>query len=260
MGSPAALVELAVAAEAADWDGVALWDHLHFHRTADVDVFDPWVVLGAVAQATKRVRLGTLVTPLARRRPWKVAKELVTLDHLSAGRAVFGAGLGSPADDEFGAFGDPTGDRERADRLDEGLELVDLLVRGEPVEHRGAHFRVDAHLRPASVQRPRPPFWIAGMFPNRRPLRRAARWDGVAPVATDGNPLPPRAIAAVRALVDAERSAQGRSGPFDVVATRAEGATDADYAEAGATWVVDSIWPVGDWLSELRDTITAGPT
>src|SRR5918994_6918124 len=115
----AAIVELAVDAEAAGWDGVFLWDHLQFQVGAGLPIHDPWVLLGAMAQATDRVRLGTLVTPLARRRPWMVARHLTTLDHLSGGRAVLGVGVGEPSDDDFAAFGEPADHRQRAAMLDE---------------------------------------------------------------------------------------------------------------------------------------------
>ena len=179
VGDPIALVRLAVEAEAAGWDAFFLWDHLHLVRAMALDVHDPWVLLGAIAQATDRIKLGAMVTPVPRRRPWKLAKELVTLDHLSAGRTIVGVGLGFPADDEFGAFGDQTDDRVRADLLDEGLAIIDAVLRGEPVRHDGAHFHVDADLRPGALQRPRPPIWVAAMWPNKRPMARAARYDGV---------------------------------------------------------------------------------
>jgi alkanesulfonate monooxygenase SsuD/methylene tetrahydromethanopterin reductase-like flavin-dependent oxidoreductase (luciferase family) len=179
----ATIVDMAVTAEASGWDGVFLWDHVHWERSLAKDVHDPWVLLGAIAQATDRVRLGTLVTPLARRRPHIVAKHVTTLDHLSGGRAILGVGLGSPLADEFGAFGEPTGPPAVAARLDENLELVDAYLRGQPVTAHG----VDAHLRPAARQQPRPPIWVAAVAPHRRPLTRAARWDGVSLIsATTG--------------------------------------------------------------------------
>src|SRR4051812_655971 len=173
------VVDLAVAAEASGWDGFFLWDHVHWHREAGKDIHDPWVLLGALAQATERVWLGPLVTPLARRRPHIVAKHVTTLDHLSAGRVVLGVGLGSPLADEFGAFGEPTEPGAVAKTLDADLDLLDAYLRGEPTTLHG----VDAHLRPAAVQQPRPPIWVAAVAPHRRPLARAARWDGVVPIA-----------------------------------------------------------------------------
>lgn len=260
MGSVDQLVDLAVTAERAGWDGVALWDHLQFLRDAHLDVHDPWVLLGAIAGATERVRLGTLVTPLARRRPQVVSKELVTLDHLSGGRAFLGVGLGEPAADEFAAFGEPAGDRARADRLDESLAVLDRLVRGEAVRFEGEAVQIDAHLLPASVQRPRPPVWVSGKWPNRRPMRRAARWDGAVPIGPGGDPLPPAALAEAAAYVAAEREELGLTGPFDLLATRMDGTpADAYAAIPGVTWIVESVWPMGAWQTLLRERIEAGP-
>lgn len=153
-GEPADLLRLGVQAERSGWDGFFLWDHMQLLRDMDLDIVDPWVVLGAVAQATDRVRLGTLVTPLARRRPWKVAREVVTLDRLSGGRAVLGVGLGEPPEDDFGAFGDEADRRERGHLLDESLELVDAFLRGLPVDHRGRRYEVHGGRRAPRVRGP----------------------------------------------------------------------------------------------------------
>ena len=176
VGPATELVRMASTAEANGWDGVFLWDHLHLSRQLRLDIVDPWVMLGAFAQATGRVRLGALVTPLARRRPWKVAKEVVTLDHLSGGRAIVGVGLGEPPDDDFAAFGDPADARERAALLDDGLAVLDGLLAGAPFTHDGPRYHVDADFLPAPVQQPRPPIWVAGVLPHRRPFERARRW------------------------------------------------------------------------------------
>jgi hypothetical protein len=253
MGDPARLVQIATAADANGWDGVFVWDHLHFDRTIDVDVHDPWVLLGAMAVSTQRVALGTLVTPVARRRPWKLAKEVVTLDHLSGGRAILGVGLGFPGDDEFADFGDEGDDRARAAILDEGLTVLEGCLSGEPFRHDGAHFSVDAHLRPGGVQRPRPPIWVAGMWnherPNLRPMRRAQRFDGFAPVSADGNPLTPEVTADVRL----------QYGNGTLVIPRAEGYSVDEYERAGADWLVVSRWPVGDWTDELLEVARRPP-
>jgi alkanesulfonate monooxygenase SsuD/methylene tetrahydromethanopterin reductase-like flavin-dependent oxidoreductase (luciferase family) len=246
----ATLVDLAVAAEEAGWDGVFFWDHLVWVPRFRVDVHDPWVLLGAVAQRTSRVRLGTMVTPLARRRPWVVAKHLTTLDHLSGGRAVLGVGLGEPRDADFGDLGDPADPRVRAAVLDEALAVLDGLLRG-PVDHHGAHFRVRTHLRPRPRPRPRPQVWVAAVAPHRRPLARARRWDGVVPIGSEG-PLTPADLA--RYLDGVERP-EG----WDVVAEWAPGAGADEYADAGATWLVESTWPSGDWVRELSDRVRRGP-
>lgn len=241
MGDPGRLVEIAAAADRSGWDAVFLWDHLHFDRTMDVEVHDPWVLLGAIAHTTSRIGLGTLVTPVARRRPWKLAKEVVTLDHLSGGRVILGVGLGFPGDDEFADFGDEGDDRARAAILDEGLVVLEGCLTGEPFHHEGEHFTVDVHLLPGCVQRPRPPIWVAGMWPNRRPMRRAQRFDAFAPVSADGSPLTPDIAAEIR----------HQYGDGTLVIPRAEGYSVEDYERAGADWLVESRWPVGDWADEL---------
>ena len=242
----ATLLDLAVEAERAGWDGVFLWDHLVLQRQLRLDVQDPWVLLGAMAQATERVRLGTLVTPLARRRPWVVAKQLTTLDHLSAGRAVLGVGLGEPPDDDFAAFGDPADPRKRAAMLDEALEVVDGLLRG-PVVHEGEHYRIDSELLPRPVQQPRPPIWVAAVAPRRRPLARAVRWEGVVPLAGFEPPTPDQ-------LAGYLAGVEGPPG-WDVVATWAPGVPADEYAAVGATWLVEGCWPEGDWVADLRARI-----
>ncbi|HEX6421710.1 MAG TPA: LLM class flavin-dependent oxidoreductase [Acidimicrobiales bacterium] len=247
---PATLVAMAVEAEDAGWDGVFLWDHMVLQPEWALDVHDPWTLLGAMAQATSRVRLGTLVTPLARRRPWVVARHLITLDHLSAGRATLGVGLGEPADADFAAFGDPADARERAVLLDDGLAVVDGLLRG-PVAHDGPRYRVEAELRPRPVQSPRPPIWVAAVAPHRRPLARALRFDGVVPLGP-GDLLTPEQLAAYLDGVE-------RPAGWDVVANWAPGASADDYAAVGATWLVEGIWPTGDWVADVRRRITAGP-
>lgn len=246
----ATVVALSVEAEQAGWDGVFLWDHLVFHAETHPDVHDPWVPLGAMAQATERVRLGTLVTPLARRRPWVVARHLVTLDHLSGGRATLGVGLGEPAGADFAAFGDTADPRERAALLDDGLAVLDGLLRG-PLAHHGPRYRVEAELRPRPVQSPRPPIWVAGVAPHRRPLARALRFDGIVPIGP-GDLLTPDQLDDYLAGVE-------RPDGWDVVANRAAGVAAGEYAAVGATWLVDGVWPTGDWVADLRGRITAGP-
>ena len=247
---PETLVSLAVDAEQAGWDGVFFWDHMTWLPELRLHVHDPWVLLGAVAARTERVLLGTMVTPLARRRPWKVAKEITTLDHLSGGRAVLGVGLGAPAHAEFGAFGEPSAARHRADLLDEGLAVLDGLLRGR-VDHDGEHYQVHTELLPRPVQDPRPPIWVAGESPHRRPLRRATRWDGFVPLSGDGV-LTPDQVADY--LDGAERPPV-----WDVVALHSAGIPAHEYEQAGVTWLVEGIDPEGDWVEDLRAVVRRGP-
>jgi alkanesulfonate monooxygenase SsuD/methylene tetrahydromethanopterin reductase-like flavin-dependent oxidoreductase (luciferase family) len=246
VGDPAELVELAVAAERAGWDGFFVWDHLN----ALPDMHDPWVVLGAVAARTSRLRLGTMVTPVPRRRPWKLAKEVCTLDHLSNGRAVLGVGLGAPADTEYGAFGEPTSARVHAAMLDEALPIIDGFLRGDPVDHAGEHYQARSQFSPAAVQRPRPPIWVAATAGKPKPLIRAARWDGIFPLSASSGATTPDELATLVADLDPPDG-------YDVVSFLGE-ARAADLADAGATWAIDGpAWP-GEALAVLRRRVDAG--
>jgi alkanesulfonate monooxygenase SsuD/methylene tetrahydromethanopterin reductase-like flavin-dependent oxidoreductase (luciferase family) len=249
---PEFLVALAVEAEQAGWDGVFFWDHMVWRPQLRLDVFEPWTLLGAVAVRTDRVRLGTMVTPLARRRPWVVAKQLTTLDHLSGGRAVLGVGLGAPAGADFADFGEPDGARDRAARLDEGLAVLDGLLRGR-VEHQGEHFRVCTELLPRPVQRPRPPIWVAGLAPHRRPLERAARWDGLVPLASEGVLTPDRLAGYLAGLPH-------RPAGWEVVVAGDSGIPAGEYADAGATWLVTGTDPDDGWIDRFRRAVKAGPS
>src|SRR5699024_5962910 len=174
----ATVVDWARQAESSGWDGGFLWDDLQWNP--GVQPLDPWVLLGAMAQVTERVRLGTLITPLSRRRPHMMAKHLVTLDHLSAGRAVPGVGLGDPVARDFEAVGEEANPRTRAARPEESSAIIDALPQGPP-ESGGDHDRTTADCQPRPSPRPRPPIWVAGVVPTRKPLARARRWDGFAP-------------------------------------------------------------------------------
>ncbi|MCA1783215.1 MAG: LLM class flavin-dependent oxidoreductase [Dermatophilaceae bacterium] len=248
----ATVLDWAHIAEESGWDGVFVWDHLQWD--GKVAPLDPWVVLGAMAARTDRVRLGTLVTPLSRRRPHVVAKQLVTLDHLSNGRAVLAVGLGEPPDRDFADLGDEVDPRIRAAMLDEALDVIDGLMRG-PVSHHGTFYDVEADFTPPPVQRPRPPIWVAGVIPNHRPLARARRWDGVVPIASRADCTPEELA---RHLASDGRPT--RDG-WDVVVHWGDGIPAQEYADAGATWLVRSEWPQQEgWQHRLTDTIAAGPS
>ncbi|MFE6160488.1 LLM class flavin-dependent oxidoreductase [Streptomyces sp. NPDC056486] len=244
---PRTVAKVAVAAEQAGWDGLFVWDHVLHRKHAGRPFGDPWMLLTAAALATSRIRLGTLVTPVARRRPQQLARQVATLDVLSGGRVTFGAGLGGPVEDEYASFGDTSDPKVLAERLDEGLDLLQRYWSGEPVNHEGRHYQArDVTLLPATVQRPRPPIWVAGFWPNRPPMRRAARWDGAVPLFADAKHghLPP--IDQVRDLVAyVHKQREDRSdAPFDIVLGGATPGDDAartrdligPAAEAGATW------------------------
>jgi alkanesulfonate monooxygenase SsuD/methylene tetrahydromethanopterin reductase-like flavin-dependent oxidoreductase (luciferase family) len=267
---PGLLVDLAVEAEAAGWDGVFVWDHIAREEDPSVPATDPWIAVAGMAARTQRVRLGIMVTPLARRRPWKVAREAVALDALCGGRFTLGVGLGGGAQAEFAAFGEDPDPRVRADRLDEGLAILDGLWSGEPFSFEGEHHRVSgAHFLPRAVQEPRVPIWVAGRWPNRRPFRRAARWDGVFPlfagVESGEMPMPELLAEAVR--YTREQRPDDAAGPFDValecVSAGEDRAADAalaqDYTRAGLTWWIEELGWFRGPLDIVRERVRRGP-
>ena len=268
---PRTLAGFAATAEDAGWDAVFVEDYIVYQNRQDIPAYDPWVALAAMAVATSHIRLGTMVTPLARRRPWKLAREAVTLDHLSNGRLTMCIGVGDPQDITFAAFGEETDVRVRAGIVDEALEVLAGLWSGKPFSYHGTHFRVsEITCLPRPVQEPRIPIWIGGAYPNSGPLRRAARWDGAClyPAAEPGSaedseqPLTPQQVTAIRCFIQAHRTS---SGPFDIVAGGPERGQNPDRtqelirqsAEAGATWFSEWI-PPGD-PAAMRASIAQGP-
>jgi alkanesulfonate monooxygenase SsuD/methylene tetrahydromethanopterin reductase-like flavin-dependent oxidoreductase (luciferase family) len=223
LSEPYLVAELAARAEQRGFDGFFLWDHVQY-RPPVREVADPWITLAAVATATQRVALGPLVTPLARRRAHKLARETVTLDRLSGGRLVLGVGLGSDRSGEFDRerFGEESDPRARARLLDDGL---DRLLR-----------YWDGEFEPPPLQRPRIPVWVASRWPARRPLRRAARFDGLFPIDLPG----PEALAELAEDV-AELRVDPR--PFDFVVTNPAGTDPAPWEAAGATWCLTGFGP-----------------
>jgi alkanesulfonate monooxygenase SsuD/methylene tetrahydromethanopterin reductase-like flavin-dependent oxidoreductase (luciferase family) len=229
LADPRLLAELARDAERAGFDGFFLWDHVAYRPPVDA-ILDPWVCMAAIAVATERVLIGPLVTPPARRRIHKLARETVTLDLLSNGRLVFGAGLGSNNSGEFSNFGEEADPKARAQLLDDGLAQLQGYWDGA-FKPRPSH---------------RIPIWLAARWPNRRPVRRAARFDGLFPIDLPG----PEALA--------ELSAEVPPPPFDIVVTNPAGTDLEPWAQAGATWCLTG-FSNQPQLAELRGVIETGP-
>jgi alkanesulfonate monooxygenase SsuD/methylene tetrahydromethanopterin reductase-like flavin-dependent oxidoreductase (luciferase family) len=230
LADPRVVARLAAEADEHGWDGFFVWDHITYRQPVQA-LADPWVVLTAAACATQRVRLGPMVTPLARRRPAVVARQTASLDVLSGGRLVVGVGLGGDNSRELSATGEQTDDRVRAAMLDEALDVLARAWSGEVVQYDGDHYRVDGiRFLPTPVQRPGPPVWVGARHGNRGPLRRAARYDGVFPIGAEE----PSQLAEIVHEVTALR--EGRTGAFDVVIGKAPGADPAPWQAVGATW------------------------
>jgi alkanesulfonate monooxygenase SsuD/methylene tetrahydromethanopterin reductase-like flavin-dependent oxidoreductase (luciferase family) len=257
-----ALASLAREAEDAGWDGFFIWDHIQ--SESGMSVADPWVTLTAIAMKTERIHIGALVTPLPRRRPWKFARETATLDHLSGGRLIVGVGIGSDQwYREYSTFGEPLDDKTHAAMLDEGLDVLTGLWSGELFSYEGQHYTIrDALFLPSPVQSPRIPIWVAGIWPNKAPMRRAAHWDGVCPIV-EGHLVQPEEV---REMLTYIRQHRPTDDPFDVVVCGYVGNQDPveaaallkSYAEAGVTW-----WQEGflgnDTLNDVRERIHQGP-
>lgn len=261
-GDARALAGLAREAEESGWDGFFVWDHIAWEGAENYA--DPWISLAAIALGTSSIKIGPMVTPLPRRRPWKVAHEAATLDRLSGGRLIFGAGLGG-REREFDFFGEEPDPKRRAAMLDEGLEILTRMWSAEPFAHRGVHYEVtEARLTPPPVQRPRVPIWIAGTWPRKRPFQRSLRWDGYAPVGKAGSPLTPEDVREMRTLASAQR---GSDEPFEIRITGSTNGDDPDdarrkvarFAEAGATWWDETLSPSGMSLEEARERVRRGP-
>jgi alkanesulfonate monooxygenase SsuD/methylene tetrahydromethanopterin reductase-like flavin-dependent oxidoreductase (luciferase family) len=268
---PRVVAETARLAEEAGWDGLFVWDHLiGYNRDLVAEFAATNILLAAAALATNRIRLGPQVTPVPRRRPRQLAREIATLDRLSGGRIILGVGLGAPIDNEYGRFGEPTDLNVLAGLLDEGLDVMTLLWSGEPVTFHGRYVSVeDVIMRPTPVQRPRVPIWVGGDWPHKAPARRAARWDGA--VLTTGSweqPPTPSVVAEMGAYIHVHRREVGLDGaPFELVAggsSPGKAAATRDIlgplVDAGATWW-DERFPFGELakFDAVRARIEQGP-
>jgi alkanesulfonate monooxygenase SsuD/methylene tetrahydromethanopterin reductase-like flavin-dependent oxidoreductase (luciferase family) len=257
---PRALAHLARLAERSGWDGVFCWDHLSRYGEPATD---PQVALAAMATATERVRLGAMVTPLARRRPAKLARETVALDLLSGGRLIVGVGLGSHDDEEFVAFGD-AGDRlVRGRMLDEALSVLTALWSGDPVDHSGEFYRArTGGFRPVPVQQPRIPIWVAGTWPARPAFRRAARFDGLFPTFRGvdvGRTVDPAQLSDAVAYARSQREPGLPALEVAVEGVSSAAAPKDEYADAGLTWWVESLGPWRGDTREVERLVGIGP-
>jgi len=263
-GTAREIADLAVAAEAAGWDAIFTWEAVWGP--------DAWVTLTAAAMVTERIRLGTMLTPLPRIRPWELAGKVATLDALSGGRVQLAVGLGA-LHEGWLAFERDEGRRVRAEKLDEGLAVYDGLMRGQPFSFTGTHYQVtptDFMPPPPPVQRPRVPVWVVGAYPSVKSLGRAARWDGLLATRVAGEPETPFGPADLAEVVAAVRPLRAAAGlPWEGYQVVAEGVSATGsagdelvgrWADAGATFWVESDWSMGeDAVRRHRSRIDAGP-
>ncbi len=268
------LAAMAKTAEDVGWDGFFLWDHVFFDPSFHPNV-DPWVALAAIALNTRQIRIGTLVTPLARRRPWNLARQTVAIDRLSGGRLTLGVGLGEPAQWDFSFFNEETDPEVRAKKLDEGLKVLTGLWTGEPFHYEGEHYQVKAvKFSPTPMQSPRIPIWVGGVWPNKPPMRRAAQWDGFFPIHWQGG-MTPETWKDTMAYIKEYRVT---TTPFDLVnggkvpddQWKHSEAIVQPYAEVGVTWWIEDVspWRFGhswesqwspEFTQQMDDLIRLGP-
>jgi alkanesulfonate monooxygenase SsuD/methylene tetrahydromethanopterin reductase-like flavin-dependent oxidoreductase (luciferase family) len=252
LANPDLLVELATDAERSGWDGFFLWDHLKY-RAPVCDILDPYICLSAIAAATSTMELGVMVTPLVRRRPGVLARQAVTLDHLSHGRLVLGFGIGDDFAGELSSFGDQVDAKVRGRMLSEGLDVLSDLLSGDAVEHDGEFYRAsDVRYLPVAARAGGIPIWLAARWPNPAPLRRAAKYQGVFVIGLSG----PSDIAELRRRLD---DAGADLENFDVVVLGAVGDNAGAWDNAGVTWRLAPIGPFNIELSAVREAVLAGP-
>jgi Luciferase-like monooxygenase len=255
-------LDQAMLAEQAGWDGVFVWEAAYG--------VDAWTLLAAMAVRTARVRLGTMLTPLPWRRPWKVASQAVTLDQLSAGRAVLAVGVGA-VDTDLPDTAEVTDLRGRAERLDEGIDLIRALWDGH-TSYQGQHYRYGTgRLDLTAAARPvqeRIPVWVVGVWPRPKSLRRVLRCDGIIPqYDLDGREAGPDDVRALRGWL----TEHGAEPGFDIVADgetpahdpAAAAATVAPWADAGCTWWLETRWEMphdsAERMRQIRERLAAGP-
>jgi len=244
-GDARTAADFAFEAEQAGWDGFFVWEPIWG--------WDAWMLLTAAAMRTEHIKLGTMITPLSRMRPWELAGKTVTLDHLSNGRVILAVGLGA-VDTGFAEFGEETERKTRAELLDEGLEILTGLWRGQPFNYDGKHYRIkptNFFPPPPPVQQPRIPIWVVGAWPKEKSLRRALRYDGLLPTVMNdqGQHIPPTPdlIREMTGYIAAHRTA---TTPFDIVVEGKTPGADRDraaeavqvWADAGATWWIEALW------------------
>lgn len=269
-GDARTLAGLSQLAEDSGWDGIFLEDYIVWQSDQSVPTYDPWVALAAMAMQTTHIRLGTQVTALARRRPWKLARETVTIDHLSNGRLILGIGLGDTGesvlpDVSFTHFNEMRNAKERSHMLDEALDILAGLWKGEPFHYDGQYYQVkEVTFLPGPIQLPRIPIWVGGSLPFKGPMKRAARWDGMCPYKHKSHLLMPDDIHILRDFVQEQRgSLKGYDIAVGGSVRRKDWEEEREYiralAEAGITWWTEYLPPDSGDLETIRGLIARGP-
>lgn len=261
---PRMLADLAYDAEKSGWDGFFLWDHI-VERDRRVPITDSFTALAAIAVKTRHIRIGTAVTPLPRLRPWTVARQTSSLDHLSDGRLILGVGLGGERSAGYGMFGELVDDKVLAEKLDEELDIITGLWTGKPFSYRGRHYRIEKTVfLPTPKQRPRIPIWVGGFWPREGPFKRAAKWDGVIPLILPVRLPQPEDLRNILAYIRKHRTS---ATPFDLVKIgwtsglnrKRDSEKITPFVKAGMTWWLEGMYTESDSPGRMRRRIRMGP-
>jgi hypothetical protein len=264
-GDARTAADFAYEAEQAGWDGFFIWE--------PVWGVDAWISLTAAAMRTEKIRLGTMLSPISRMRPWKLASETATLDNLSGGRVILSVGLGA-IDTGFEEFGEATDRKMRADLMDEGLDVLNGLWNGQPFEYQGKYYWIkptDFQPPDPPLQQPRIPIWVVGAWRRMKSMRRVLNYDGLLPhvINADGEfqDVTPNAIRDMKAFIDEYRTLDT---PFDIIM---EGETPGHdpqesaaiiqvWRNAGVTWWIEALWNAPrdeSGQQQVLGRIVAGP-
>ena len=260
--SPRILVDLAEEAEDCGWDGFFLWDHM-VEWNSHTPVYDAFTCLAAIATNTKRIRIGTAVTPIPSQKPWVIARQAITLDQLSNGRLILGAGLGDKESCDYERFGEPADNKVLAEKLDESLNIISGLWSGKPFRYAGKHYVLkNPVLLPNRIQKPRIPIWVAAHWPRKGPFKRAVKWNGVIPLRFPGNLLEPNEL---RIVVEYIRTLRGNADDFAVAIIgsnmnqRKNPEKVERFANAGMTWWLENFYTKRNSPEFLKKLIRLGP-
>ena len=257
--NPQDYIKLAKSGEECGWDGFFLWDHVFLPWAPDQDVLDPWIILSAIATQTNKITIGTTVTPLARRRPMIIAREAITLDRLSNGRFILGVGLGGTR--ELKALGEEEDPKIRGEMLDESLEILKGLSSGKPFIYDGKHFKIKepVQFQPAGNIK----IWVGGNWPNKKPFRRAAKYDGIFPLKVGSDPsIYPQDYQEIRNYIAKYRKSMESFDLVKSIFTIGDKEHDAyihEFDDIGVNWLLEAFWPGRCSLKEIQKRIKQGP-
>jgi len=254
--NPQDYVKLAKSAEEFGWEGFFIWDHVFLPWAPDQDVLDPWIILSAIATQTSKLTLGTTVTPLARRRPTVIAREAITIDRLSNRGFILGVGLGGTR--ELKALGEEEDPKIRGEMLDESLEILKGLWSGKPFTYDGKHYKIrePVTFKPEGKIK----IWVGGNWPNKKPFRRAAKYDGIFPLKAGG--VYPQDYQEILSYIKKYRESMESFDLVKSILTVGDKEEDAyihEFIDMGLDWLLEAFWPERCSLKEIQKRIEQGP-